>query len=265
MENFYNHLQKNLFLYTRAMKLQKYLSHAGICSRRKAEEYIADWKITVNGSTAHIGQIIDPEKDIVKIADSVVEDTWKLVYYKMNKPYGVVSTCVAHGETGLLDIIDVPERVFPIGRLDKETTWLILLTNDGRLSNYLMHPRYEHEKEYMVETFGPVDDAHLDAMRKGVVIPLKEGKWQYERTTRYKTRPCSVERIASGKFTIILKEGKNRQIRKMVEVGGYTVKRLKRIRIENVTLGKLEEGEYVKLTEQEKQWLLQWIKKFQTI
>lgn len=243
------------------MKLQKYLSHAGICSRRKAEEYIASGKISVNGVTAHTGQIIDPEKDEVKISDSVVQDTQDLVYYKMNKPYGVVSTCVSHEDTGILDIVDIPERVFPIGRLDKETTWLILLTNDGRLSNYLMHPRYEHEKEYIVEIFWPIDDAHLDAMRKWVVISLKEGKWQHEHTTRYKTRPCQIERIASGKFSILLKEGKNRQIRRMVEAGGYTVKRLKRIRIENIRLGKLEEWAYTKLDAWEKHKLLEKIQK----
>jgi 16S rRNA U516 pseudouridylate synthase RsuA-like enzyme len=105
------------------MKLQKYLSQSGVCSRRKAEEYIAEGKITVNGTPAHIGQIVDPDRDVVKISDQVVEDTENLVYYKVNKPRGVVTTCLSGDpdEQGIMEIVDIPERVFPIGRLDKDT------------------------------------------------------------------------------------------------------------------------------------------------
>jgi 23S rRNA pseudouridine2605 synthase/23S rRNA pseudouridine2604 synthase len=150
------------------MKLQKYLSHAGICSRRKAEEYIERGLVTVNDIVAHIGQIIDPEKDVVKVDDALVEEQQDLVYYVFNKPRDIVTTCLSGNpeERGILDVVNIPERVFPIGRLDKETTGLIILTNDGRLSNYLMHPRYEHEKEYVVEVYGKIDDAALQKMRQ---------------------------------------------------------------------------------------------------
>ncbi len=169
--------------------------------------------------------MIDPEVDKVEVSDEAVTETENFVYYKLNKPRGVVTTCVSRGETGILDIIDIKERVFPIGRLDKDTNGLILLTNDGRLSNFLMHPRYEHEKEYLVEVYGRIEDYALEQMSLGVLDIL--GK---------RVQPATVKRASSGKFTIILKEGKNRQIRRMVEAVGHDVKKLKRIRIENVLL-----------------------------
>ena len=178
--------------------------------------------------------------------DLAVHEVEEFVYYKVNKPRGIVTTCVSQGDTGILDILDIPERVFPIGRLDKDTTGLLILTNDGRLSNYLMHPRYEHEKEYLVEVYGGIEDHALVSLSDGSLDVLGE-----------RVRPATVIRVNSGKFRIILKEGKNRQIRRMVEAIGYEVKRLKRIRIENIGLGKLEEGECAKLTPAERQELLE--------
>lgn len=227
------------------LRLQKYLSQAGICSRRKAEEYIERGLVMVNGEKAKIGQSVNPAVDEIVINDTVVQETSELVYYKLNKPRDIISTCKQDGESSILDIVDIPERVFPIGRLDKETTGLILLTNDGRLSNYLMHPRYEHEKEYSVEVYGKIDDLALEDMRLGVMVLGKM------------TKPAIITRLSSGKFAIVLTEGKNRQIRRMVEAVGYTVKRLKRIRIENIFLGNLEEGEYAPLTKAEKHGLFQ--------
>jgi 23S rRNA pseudouridine2605 synthase/23S rRNA pseudouridine2604 synthase len=227
------------------IRLQKYLSQAGIASRRKAEEFIARGLVKVNGETATIGMSVDPDNDIVEVGDEAVKETAEFVYYKINKPRGIVTTCVSKGDTGIMDIVDIPERVFPIGRLDKDTTGLLILTNDGRLSNRLMHPSFEHEKEYVVETYGPVDDKSLSRMAAGVTI--LEG---------YKTRPAGIERVSSGKFAITLKEGKNRQIRRMVEAVDHEVKRLKRIRIENVKLGDLAEGEYVPLSKKERDELL---------
>lgn len=160
----------------------------------------------VNGEVAHIGQIIDETKDKVDVMDEAVKETAEFVYYKLNKPRGIVTTCVSRGETGILDIVDIPERVFPIGRLDKDTTGLILLTNDGRLSNFLMHPRYEHEKEYVVEVYGRIEDKELKRLASGTLDILGE-----------RVRPATVCRVSSGKFSIVLKEGKNRQIRRMVE------------------------------------------------
>ncbi len=255
------------------MKLQKYLAHAGVCSRRKAEEYIEKGMVTVNEVVAHIGQVIDPEKDIVKVDDRIIKDQENLVYYVFNKPRDIVTTCLSgkDDEQGIMDIVNIPERVFPIGRLDKETTGLIILTNDGRLSNYLMHPRYEHEKEYIVEVYGKIDDDALEKMRRGVKIELKDNGsrkiirrvWGEDSviTKKYTTRPCDVSRLSSSKFSITLREGKNRQIRRMVDAVGYDVKRLKRIRVENIMLGDLAEGEWRKFTPSEKKNLIEMIEK----
>ncbi|MBX9809791.1 rRNA pseudouridine synthase [Candidatus Gracilibacteria bacterium] len=251
------------------MKLQKYLAHAGVCSRRKAEEYIEKGLVTVNGTVAHIGQVIDPDVDVVKFSDQIIKDQEELVYYVFNKPRDIVTTCLSgkDDEKGILDIVNIPERVFPIGRLDKETTGLIILTNDGRLSNYLMHPKYEHEKEYVVEVYGKIDDEALEKMRRGVRIELKdngsrtrivrriEGKDTII-TRKYTTRPCEITRLSSSKFSIILKEGKNRQIRRMVAAVEYDVKKLKRIRVESIMLGDLDEGQWRRMTSNEKQSIL---------
>lgn len=252
------------------MKLQKYLAHAGICSRRKAEEYIDKWMVTVNGIVAHIGQVIDPEVDVVKFSDQVIKDQENLVYYVFNKPRDIVTTCLSgkDDEQGIMDVVDIPERVFPIGRLDKETTGLIILTNDGRLSNYLMHPRYEHEKEYVVEVYGKIEDEAIEKMRKWVRIELKDNgsrtriirrvEWKDTVITRkYTTKPCDITRLSSSKFSITLREWKNRQIRRMVAAVEYDVKKLKRIRVENIMLGDLEEGQWRRFTETERQWVLE--------
>ena len=222
------------------LRIQKYLSQAWICSRRKAEEYIERWLVEVNGKKANIWESIDPEKDTVTLKNQAVQEQKELVYYKMNKPRGIETTCAQNGKDSIIDIIDVWVRVFPVWRLDKETTWLILLTNDGRLANYLMHPRYEHKKEYLVEVFWPINDEALETMSKWVFI-----LWKY-------TNEAQVERVASGKFRITISEGRNRQIRRMVEKVGGQVKRLKRIRIENIELGNMKDGEYKRLTKKEK-------------
>ena len=150
-----------------------------------------------------------------------------------------MTTCGQKWETAIIDLLDIKERVFPIWRLDKDTTWLILLTNDWRLANFLMHPRYEHEKEYIVETYGKIWDNELDKMRNWLFI-----LWSY-------TKKCEINRISSSKFSIILKEWRNRQIRRMVEKVGSQVKKLKRIRIENIKLWNLDLWEYKYLTEKE--------------
>ncbi len=225
------------------VRLHKYLSQAWICSRRKAEEYIGAWLIKVNWEIATIWLTIDPENDKVEMLDKMVEEQKKLLYYAVNKPRWVVTTCASIWEKTILDIIDFPERVFPIWRLDKETTWLILLTNDGRLANYLMHPRYNHSKQYIVETFGPISDDALQTMSAWVFI-----LWSY-------TKQAEIERLSSWKFSITITEWRNRQIRRMVEKVWSKVKKLKRIRIENIELWNLAEWTYRALTSKEKQEL----------
>lgn len=158
-------------------------------------------------------------------------------------------------------MVNFSERVFLIGRLDKETTGLLILTNDGRLSNYLIHPRYEHQKEYLVEVYGKIEDEALDRMRRGVKIELKENSRNpLPKDTppkMYRTKPCLIERLSSAKFHIILEEGKNRQIRRIVSAVNHDVKKLKRIRIENIKLGDLPEGQYREMTAQEKKVLFE--------
>lgn len=233
------------------LRLQKYLSQAWICSRRKAEEYISAWLIKVNWVTATIGMSIDPTIDKVELQDKAVKEQNNLVYYKLNKPRWIVTTCAQNWEVNIVDIMDVKERVFPIWRLDKETTGLIIMTNDGRLANYLMHPRYNHEKEYVVETFWSIDDKALDDMRNGLFI-----LWSY-------TKKATINRISSGKFSIVITEWRNRQIRRMVEKVWSRVKKLKRIRIENIELWNLDFGQYRHLSNAELKGLFDklWIKK----
>lgn len=215
---------------TEKVRLQKYMSAAGICSRRKAEEFIEAGFVEVNGQVAHVGQSVIPGIDTVQMKDQIIEEQKKFVYYKFHKPRGIETTCAQKGGKSIVDIIETPERVFPVGRLDKESTGLILLTNDGRIANYLMHPRYKHEKEYLVETFWPISDEALETMSEWVHI-----LWRY-------TNKAKITRTASGKFSIVLTEWRNRQIRRMVEAVWWKVKKLKRIRIENVELSTLKEG-----------------------
>ena len=221
------------------VRLQKYLSQAWICSRRKAEEYIEKWLIKVNWEIAKIWQSIIVWVDKVELLEEIVKEQKKMLYYKLNKPRWIVTTCAQNGEKNIIDIIDIKERVFPIWRLDKDTTWLILLTNDWRLANFLMHPRYEHEKQYVVEVFWAITDEALQKMSNWLFI-----LWSY-------TKKAKIERISSGKFFITITEWRNRQIRRMVEKVWFQVKKLKRIRIENIELWDLKIWEYKHLTEKE--------------
>lgn len=232
------------------LRIQKYLSQAWICSRRKAEEYIQDWLIKVNWKIAEIWQSIDPEVDKVEMLDKAIKQQQELIYFKLNKPRWIVTTCASIGEKTIMDVINIDKRVFPIWRLDKETTWLILMTNDWRLANFLMHPRYNHSKEYIVETFWPISDQSLQQMRNWIFI-----LWSY-------TKKALINRISSWKFSITISEWRNRQIRRMVEKVWAEVKKLKRIRIENILLWDLKEWEYKALTTKELNELFKilWIK-----
>ena len=220
------------------MRLQKYLSQAGICSRRKAEDYIERGLITVDWKKATIWMKVT-WKEKIKLENEAIKEQKKQVYYKINKPRWIVTTCAWNWDTAIVDIIDIKERVFPIGRLDKETTGLLLLTNDGRLANYLMHPRYWHSKKYVVEVFWPIEDEALDKMSKWIFI------------LGSMTKEAKIERLSSGTFSIVLTEWRNRQIRRMVEYVWHKVKKLKRIQIENIELWKMQLWEYKHLSEKE--------------
>lgn len=257
------------------LRLQKYLSECGVCSRRHAEEAIRKGEVIVNGVPAQIGQSIDPEVDKVEFAGNLVNRSETLVYYAMNKPRGIETTCAQKDGKSIIDIIDTPTRVFPIGRLDKDSSGLILLTNDGRLTHRLLHPSFEHEKEYLVTTYWKIDDLALEQMSRWVRYTL--GEWpKTPRSTSsptstrapkpaklwmnikkfVQTQPCEIRRVSTDTFRIILTEGKNRQIRRMVEACGHGVKRLKRIRIEHIMIGEMPDGAYRELKRGEREELL---------
>jgi pseudouridine synthase len=233
------------------MRIQKYLSQNWVCSRRKAEEYIKAWQVKVNSKIAKIWQSIISWVDNIELLDKAIAEQKSFVYYKINKPRWVITTCAEYWDENIIDIIDIRTRVFPVWRLDKESTGLILLTNDGRLTNYLIHPKYEHEKEYVVETFWPISDSELDKISRPMYMLWSE------------TKEAVVKRMSSWMFSIILTEWKNRQIRRLVENVWNKVKKLKRIRIENIKLWNLDYWEYKELSKKEKDVLFDkiWLKK----
>ena len=217
------------------MRVQKYLAHAGICSRRKAEEHILNGLVKVNRIiVTELGTKIDLEKDKVSFNNQPVilkQDAPK-IYIALNKPVGYVSSCSRQNSKIVLDLIDIDERVYPVGRLDKESKGLLLLTNDGDLHNKLSHPSFNHEKEYIVTTVYPISETGLENMAQGIVID------------NVITRKAKVKRLSKNKFNIVLKQGKNRQIRKMVGKIGNKVDTLQRVRIANIKLENLEEGKW---------------------
>jgi len=227
------------------IRLQKFLSEAGACSRRKGEDHIRSGHVTVNGKVVTtLGTKVNPEADTVHLNGQPVVRSDGLVYVMLNKPQGVVTSCHHRGEPVVTDLVDLPQRLFPVGRLDKDSTGLLLMTNDGRIHHRLSHPSFDHEKEYDVTVQRPIDDASLTAMQKGV--RLAEGM----------TRRARVRRLSARRFTIVLKEGRNRQIRRMVEKAGNRVVRLHRIRVAALKLGGLTKGEWRHLTRGEARQLL---------
>jgi len=222
------------------IRLQKYLSGAGVCSRRKGEEYIKSGRVRVNGEVVtQQGVQIDPEKDRVEVDGKIVRINHHVIYIVLNKPAGYI-TSRSHGTRKIVfDLIDIKERLNPVGRLDKDSTGLLLLTNDGELHNRLIHPSFDHEKEYEVETLKPINDASLEAFRRGIVIENK------------KTRPARIDRVAENSFKIILKEGRKRQIRRMVEKIDNRVVSLHRTRISTLLIGNLKAGKWRYLLEKE--------------
>jgi 23S rRNA pseudouridine2605 synthase/23S rRNA pseudouridine2604 synthase len=227
------------------LRLQKYLADAGVCSRRAGENLIREGRVRVNGETiTQLGTKIDPSVDRVMVDGAMIGDVAKRVYVALNKPKGYVSSCKHPGEQVVVDLIDLPMRLFPVGRLDKDSIGLLLLTNDGRLHHQLSHPGFDHEKEYEVTLQRPITDAELKQMEKGIIL---RGR---------RTRPAVVKRLSGRRFRIILKEGRNRQIRRMVRHLGHHVSRLKRIRMANIRLGKLPPGAWRHLTETERKQLL---------
>ena len=227
------------------MRLQKFLSRAGICSRRKGEEYIKAGWVKVNGKiVTELGVKVDPEQDAVEVDSDAIRSDSAPIYIALNKPRGYVSSCHQQNEKIVLDLLDISERVYPVGRLDKDSTGLLLLTNDGRLHHRISHPSFNHEKEYEVTVDKPLPEGALRKLAKG--LPMMGTR----------TRPARVKRLSSIRFRIVLQEGKNRQIRRMVRKVGNRVVDLKRIRIANIELASLPLGRWRHLAEKEKDELL---------
>ncbi|KAA2218077.1 MULTISPECIES: 23S rRNA pseudouridine(2604) synthase RluF [Maribacter] len=206
-------------------RINKYLSEVGYCSRREADKLIEQGRVTINGKVPEMGTKIS-EGDLVQVdGESISEPKEKPVYLAFNKPVGIVCTTDTGVEKdNIIDFINYPKRIFPIGRLDKPSEGLIFLTNDGDIVNKILRARNNHEKEYLVTVDKPISPEFLKKMRNGV--PILDTV----------TRKCEVHQVSKYQFRIILTQGLNRQIRRMCEYLDYRVKKLKRIRIMNVTL-----------------------------
>ncbi|WP_020061052.1 pseudouridine synthase [Bacillus sp. 123MFChir2] len=225
------------------MRINKFISETGYYSRRETNRLIAEKRITVNGEICEQGQDVDPD-DIVLVDGKPIPKKTHPIYIALNKPVGITCTAAKHIEGNIIDFVNYPERIFPIGRLDKASQGLILMTNDGDIVNKMMRSEHGHEKEYIVTVDKPFDDAFLKGMARGVTI--RDGK----------TNPCDIYRISDLVFRIILTQGMNRQIRRMCRAFGYTVTRLERIRIMNITIDGIETGQWRDLTEVELSELL---------
>jgi len=229
------------------MRINKYISETGICSRREADKWIQDGRVTINGVVAELGSTAEPGDD-VRVDGKPLGKKKKPVYIALNKPVGITSTTERHVEGNIIDFVNHPERIFPIGRLDKDSQGLILLTNDGDIVNKILRAENNHEKEYIVTVNRPITPEFVQGMSSGVKI------------LGTKTKPCKVTRLDDRVFRIILTQGLNRQIRRMCEVFGYRVMKLERIRIMNIRLDGLKIGQWRNLTPQELQQLMSYIR-----
>ena len=227
------------------MRLNKYISETGICSRREADSWIEQGRVSINGKRAELGTQVN-EGDEVRVNGRLVGAKKKQVYIALNKPVGITCTTERHIAGNIVDFVNHPDRIFPIGRLDKDSEGLILLTNNGDIVNEILRVENQHEKEYIVTVAQPVTADFLDGMAKGVRLPELD----------VTTKPCQTSRIGERSFRIVLTQGLNRQIRRMCEVFGYDVRRLQRVRIINLRLGKLKTGEWRDLTAEELRGLL---------
>lgn len=225
------------------MRLNKFLSETGACSRREADQWIDAGRVTVNGARAVLGTQVD-EGDDVRVDGEPLRPKPKRIYVALNKPVGIECTTDRDVPGNIVDFVGHRERIFPIGRLDKDSEGLILLTNDGDIVNTILRAENEHEKEYVVAVDRPLTPEFLAGMARGVPI------------LGTVTNPCVVTQTGKNTFRIVLTQGLNRQIRRMCEHFGYTVRRLQRVRIMHVRLGTLPQGKWRELTPAELRGLL---------
>lgn len=238
-KNYFEHDKKG------ELRVNKFISDTGYCSRRAADKLIETRKVTINGKVATLGSKV-LEGDTVKVNGKNISANKKdLVYIALNKPKGVICTTDRTIEGNLTDFMRYPEIIFPIGRLDKDSTGLLLLTNDGDIVNKILREEYGHDKEYIVTVDKPINNNFLAAMENGVKIynPVSDS-FQI-------TNKCMVKKINECRFSITLNQGLNRQIRRMTEKLNYNVVSLKRVRIINIKLGNLKLGAWRYLTQDE--------------
>lgn len=233
------------------IRINKYLSGLGICSRREADRLLEEGRIKVDGGVASPGTKVNASC-LITIDDKPVERSDnRPVVLAFNKPKGIVCSTVSSKHEGIsvIDYIGYPQRIYPVGRLDKDSTGLLLLSNQGELSNEILKARNYHEKEYEVTVNKPITDIFIKKMSEGVEI------------LDTKTRPCKVKKTGEKSFNIVLTQGLNRQIRRMCEALGYRVRILHRVRILNIQLGNLAEGKYRELSAEEISELMQILKR----
>ncbi|MFH1047357.1 MAG: pseudouridine synthase [Patescibacteria group bacterium] len=219
-------------------RINKVLSQRGVCSRREADRLIEDGRIVINDHRAQMGEKVGPDDDIL-VDGQPIDRPSKKIYIMLNKPIGVITTSDRDKPNNVIDFLGLHDRVFPVGRLDVESSGLLLLTNDGDLTARLTHPRFGHEKEYDVTVSQPISGDQLEALRHGV--RLADGQ----------TMPAKVKRVTNERFLIVLLQGKNRQIRRMCEALGLQVTKLRRVRVHTQKLGRLLPGQWRELTKKE--------------
>nr|WP_296104503.1 23S rRNA pseudouridine(2604) synthase RluF [uncultured Mediterraneibacter sp.] len=233
-----NRIKEEFLQKSEPVRLNKYLSEAGVCSRREADRLIETGRVTVDGQRAQTGMRIVPGQ-VVKVGNKVVSKQDEMIVLAVNKPRGIVCTEERRERDSIVRFLNYPVRVTYIGRLDKDSHGLLLMTNNGDIINKMMRAANKHEKEYKVTVDKEITEDFLKKMAAGV--PILDTV----------TRPCTVKKIGKYTFSIILTQGLNRQIRRMCEVLGYEVKDLLRVRVMNITLDGLKDGQYRKLTDQE--------------
>lgn len=229
----------------KGVRINKFLSEAGVCSRREADRQVEAGNVMIDGHVALMGECVLPGQKVSYQGKEVTKEE-EMILLAFYKPVGIVCTAEKREKNNVIDYINYPKRIYPIGRLDKDSEGLLLLTNNGEIVNKIMRSGNMHEKEYLVTVNKPVSDSFVRGLAGGV--PLVE----LETTTR----KCKVEKIANRKIKIILTQGLNRQIRRMCEYFGYRVESLKRVRIMNIELGDLQPGQYRSVTKQEYKQLL---------
>ena len=230
------------------IRINKYLSEAGVCSRREADRLIAEGRVTVEGLKAETGMKVTPESRIL-VDGKPIKMPSPPVLIAVYKPPGVITTSAEDEPNNIVTYVGWPERIYPIGRLDKDSEGLILMTNQGDLAEAIAHARGRHEKEYLVTVDKGIDKAFVENMSSGV------------RILNTTTRPCTVEKVSKFRFRIILTQGLNRQIRRMCEALGYRVTELIRVRVMNISLNGLEIGHWRRIEGEEYEELLRELRK----